>query len=172
MLARRRSSHQQPQPQQGEQPSNLEQGVRGTTPADADDAAVGVSSSPDMLNEKKPKPILFTQSELDLLPTRKGIPPSQQSSSASNERDLHQGKHGHYGGHGGDPCPICLTVLENPRQNIRQLPCKHEFHSYCIDYWLTTKAVTCPICKLNLWNALGLDKNQQSQGNCKEEKKS
>lgn len=48
-------------------------------------------------------------------------------------------------------CGICLdgfydeeTSLET---TLRTLPCKHTFHSHCIDPWLLKRSVTCPICK-------------------------
>lgn len=42
-------------------------------------------------------------------------------------------------------CPICLEAYQ-PQDNIRTIPCFHEFHSECIDPWLAHKAV-CPVCK-------------------------
>ncbi|KAJ1916645.1 hypothetical protein H4219_003660 [Mycoemilia scoparia] len=59
-------------------------------------------------------------------------------------------------------CPICLCELETGEKKIRQLLCGHEFHTECIDYWLTTKSVNCPMCKLNILDALGLYKHRQA----------
>lgn len=47
-----------------------------------------------------------------------------------------------------DPCAICLED-QRPGQSLRQLPCRHCFHTDCIDPWLQDKAV-CPVCKTTL----------------------
>lgn len=43
-------------------------------------------------------------------------------------------------------CAVCLEDYE-PREQLRELPCKHRFHKSCIDQWLTTRRAMCPICK-------------------------
>jgi hypothetical protein len=42
-------------------------------------------------------------------------------------------------------CSICYTNYVDDG-NIRELPCKHYYHSKCIDEWFSTKN-TCPICR-------------------------
>ncbi|XP_027199401.2 uncharacterized protein LOC113793552 [Dermatophagoides pteronyssinus] len=42
-------------------------------------------------------------------------------------------------------CVICICDFE-AKQNLRVLPCHHEFHARCIDKWLKTNR-TCPICR-------------------------
>ncbi|KAF8977706.1 E3 ubiquitin-protein ligase rnf13 [Entomortierella lignicola] len=46
-------------------------------------------------------------------------------------------------------CSICLTDYEVGDQ-VRTLPCYHQYHTSCIDPWLLTVASLCPICKRDL----------------------
>ncbi|KAG0261590.1 hypothetical protein BG011_000879 [Mortierella polycephala] len=45
-----------------------------------------------------------------------------------------------------DTCAVCLDEFAEGEE-IRTLPCHHEFHCECIDPWLTRKSSTCPLCK-------------------------
>lgn len=42
-------------------------------------------------------------------------------------------------------CPICLTTYAQG-EDMRKLPCGHDFHKECIDTWLYKKA-RCPLCR-------------------------
>ncbi|KAF9349001.1 E3 ubiquitin-protein ligase rnf13 [Mortierella sp. AD094] len=45
-----------------------------------------------------------------------------------------------------ETCAVCLDEFSDGEE-IRTLPCRHEFHCECIDPWLTRKSSTCPLCK-------------------------
>ncbi|KAG0041833.1 hypothetical protein BGZ83_001246 [Gryganskiella cystojenkinii] len=46
-------------------------------------------------------------------------------------------------------CVICLEEYAD-EDEIRVLPCKHEYHVACIDKWLTTRKKFCPTCKRDI----------------------
>ncbi|KAF8928624.1 hypothetical protein BGZ58_009532 [Dissophora ornata] len=46
-------------------------------------------------------------------------------------------------------CSICLAEYEVGDQ-VRTLPCYHQYHMSCIDPWLLNVASLCPICKRDL----------------------
>jgi len=46
---------------------------------------------------------------------------------------------------GTETCPICLVEYETGEE-LRTLPCKHYFHSECIDKWLEKRS-RCPMCR-------------------------
>jgi hypothetical protein len=50
-----------------------------------------------------------------------------------------------------DPCSICMSNHE-VGDIVKTIPCgnNHTFHSQCIDQWLTTSSVSCPLCKVSL----------------------
>ena len=56
---------------------------------------------------------------------------------------------------GGDPpcCSVCLCDAEDGDE-IRTLPCAHEFHARCVDRWLSEHR-TCPMCKMDVTEAGG-----------------
>ncbi|XP_018023766.1 uncharacterized protein LOC108679618 [Hyalella azteca] len=49
---------------------------------------------------------------------------------------------------GADMCVVCLEEYR-PLQELRVLPCRHEFHRSCVDPWLLQHR-TCPLCNYNI----------------------
>jgi hypothetical protein len=45
---------------------------------------------------------------------------------------------------GNNVCPICTEDFVKG-QNVRVLPCSHQFHPACIDPWLINVSGTCPL---------------------------
>ena len=49
---------------------------------------------------------------------------------------------------GEQQCSICQEEIE-VGESIKILPCKHHFHTDCIDHWLSMHA-DCPVCRKNV----------------------
>lgn len=43
-------------------------------------------------------------------------------------------------------CAICLEDY-SVGERLRILPCRHQFHVFCVDSWLTSWRTFCPVCK-------------------------
>ncbi|KAF9102329.1 hypothetical protein BGX29_004707 [Mortierella sp. GBA35] len=61
-----------------------------------------------------------------------------------------------------DPCAICLEEYEVGDQ-LRELPCKHFFHSQCIDPWFKDVHGICPVCKRDYSEAGKVTPNSRRQ---------
>ncbi|PRQ47396.1 putative transcription factor C2H2 family [Rosa chinensis] len=48
--------------------------------------------------------------------------------------------------HSEETCAICLENYKDG-EILKVLPCQHEFHSSCVDSWLTKWGTCCPVCK-------------------------
>ncbi|KAF2664077.1 hypothetical protein BT63DRAFT_100458 [Microthyrium microscopicum] len=44
-------------------------------------------------------------------------------------------------------CAICLDEFVPGESNVRELPCRHIFHSECVDTFLRENSSLCPLCK-------------------------
>ncbi|CEG75907.1 Putative Ring finger domain protein [Rhizopus microsporus] len=64
---------------------------------------------------------------------------NQEGDLENNDQPLHHESH-------EQVCVICLDEFSTGEQ-VRKLPCSHEFHTECIDPWLTIKSASCPLCK-------------------------
>ena len=49
-------------------------------------------------------------------------------------------------GYYNQECYVCLAEYA-AGDRVKLLPCKHEFHSECIDKWLADVHRTCPLCR-------------------------
>ncbi|KAI9105479.1 hypothetical protein DFS34DRAFT_681684 [Phlyctochytrium arcticum] len=50
------------------------------------------------------------------------------------------------GGVSANSCAICLEEYQD-RDELRELPCRHQFHAACVDPWLLQQSSACPLCK-------------------------
>ncbi|GAB0143843.1 hypothetical protein EsHS_00004345 [Epichloe bromicola] len=46
-------------------------------------------------------------------------------------------------------CSICTEDFK-VGEDVRVLPCNHQFHPHCVDPWLMNVSGTCPLCRLDL----------------------
>ncbi|XP_077241421.1 receptor homology region, transmembrane domain- and RING domain-containing protein 2-like [Tasmannia lanceolata] len=58
-------------------------------------------------------------------------------------------------------CSICLEDY-NVGEKLRVLPCRHKFHSICVDAWLTTWRTFCPVCKRDARTSTGIPPASES----------
>lgn len=52
-------------------------------------------------------------------------------------------------------CAICLETYEDG-DSLTGLPCRHSFHTECIQPWLSGKSALCPMCKSEAFGKGGL----------------
>ncbi|KAJ2548097.1 hypothetical protein EV175_004957 [Coemansia sp. RSA 1933] len=53
-------------------------------------------------------------------------------------------------------CTICLCDYIVGERMVSLVPCNHMFHSECAFRWLTQKSTSCPLCKADMLEGLGL----------------
>ncbi|KAL3490529.1 hypothetical protein BJX62DRAFT_137696 [Aspergillus germanicus] len=59
-------------------------------------------------------------------------------------------------------CPICTDDFVKG-QDLRVLPCNHQFHPECIDPWLVNVSGTCPLCRIDLNPPQAEGENNENQ---------
>lgn len=59
----------------------------------------------------------------------------------------------HQRGYTGEACTICLEEYK-AGENLKVLPCQHDFHARCVDLWLTNWGTFCPVCKHDMKTAV------------------
>lgn len=51
----------------------------------------------------------------------------------------------------GEVCCVCLSRLKKGQEEMRILPCLHEFHKICVDRWFNHVCrKTCPVCRFSM----------------------
>ncbi|KAH1113334.1 hypothetical protein J1N35_006712 [Gossypium stocksii] len=65
----------------------------------------------------------------------------------------------------GETCAICLEDY-NDGELLKVLPCQHDFHSSCVESWLTKWGTFCPVCKLDMTTKFAFSENGQSYYLC------
>ena len=61
---------------------------------------------------------------------------------------------------GGGECAVCQSTLE-PADVVRFLPCRHCFHTVCIDPWFE-RSVHCPSCRASVCSSALACRNRSS----------
>lgn len=46
-------------------------------------------------------------------------------------------------------CPVCMSPMASG-ETVTTLPCKHQYHTTCIEQWLTGSSPNCPLDGLSL----------------------
>ncbi|XWS29189.1 hypothetical protein CRYUN_Cryun24cG0007200 [Craigia yunnanensis] len=61
----------------------------------------------------------------------------------------------------GETCAICLEDYKDG-EILKVLPCQHDFHSSCVESWLTKWETFCPVCKLDITTKIAYSEIKRS----------
>ena len=101
----------------------------------------GVSSSNNKANYKRRRSSGFLETALDMVSS------STKSNNDNSETTVLDGQQDNQDMN-KPSCAICIMDFELDEE-VRVLPCKHYFHTDCVDSWLKMNA-TCPTCRANI----------------------
>ncbi|KAJ2083390.1 hypothetical protein H4R24_000867 [Coemansia sp. RSA 988] len=123
-------------------------------------------------HRQKKKHIVLSQKQFDMLPhtLAQGSLSSEATrddSNAANVPSTDQKEHKYSDDKAKIPvapdalaeseaCSICLGDIVREERLVRLVPCNHQFHSDCVNRWLTQKSTLCPLCKADVLEGLGL----------------
>ncbi|KAJ1667535.1 hypothetical protein IW140_002116 [Coemansia sp. RSA 1813] len=111
--------------------------------------------------------IVLSEEQFNMLPQKlveKGSLPTRQRSisaslSSSKEPKGDDGsdeKKHNSSAEEPESCIICLCEYAVGEKIVNLVPCNHMFHSECAFRWLTQKSTSCPLCKADMLEGLGL----------------
>merc|ERR1712190_517833 len=63
----------------------------------------------------------------------------------------------------GPSCAICMQGYKL-NDELRILPCGHEFHCECVDKWLPMKKI-CPLCRHDVTKKMTSSNNEENNNN-------
>ncbi|KAJ2616724.1 hypothetical protein H4S08_000660 [Coemansia sp. RSA 1365] len=139
----------------------------------------GHSAQPHQRHKKKH--IVLSQKQFDMLPHT--IAQGSLSSEATrddattcNVTNADQKGHKNSNGEAKNPifpgalveseaCTICLGDIVQGERLVRLVPCNHQFHSDCVNRWLTQKSTLCPLCKADMLEGLGIKRPKSFSDN-------
>ena len=84
-----------------------------------------------IVSSTRPRRVSITQYK-SLCHSRSSMASSSSSSSSSSSVMVE--------------CCVCLSGFE-ANQEVSELPCKHFFHTGCLDKWFDNRHSTCPLCR-------------------------